>query len=76
MKPISQPEPTRAAMMVDGRHLSYLDFGGRGRFLLALHGHFSEGRTFSAGTASQTGDRTSPARAMSTMSPRSSLTSV
>ncbi|MET9042566.1 alpha/beta hydrolase [Streptomyces sp. NPDC004362] len=48
MKPISQPEPTRAAMMVDGRRLSYLDFGGRGRFLLALHGHFSEGRTFTS----------------------------
>ncbi|WP_460365760.1 alpha/beta fold hydrolase [Actinocorallia lasiicapitis] len=39
-------EPVRAAMMVDGRCLSYLDFGGPGRPLLALHGHFNEGRTF------------------------------
>ncbi|GHB54988.1 hypothetical protein GCM10010347_26090 [Streptomyces cirratus] len=40
------PEPKRAAMMVTGRRLSYLDFGGPGRPLLALHGHFGEGRTF------------------------------
>ncbi|MEU5437259.1 alpha/beta hydrolase [Streptomyces sp. NPDC020719] len=33
-------------MTVDGRCLSYLDFGGPGRPLLALHGHFNEGRTF------------------------------
>ncbi|MFJ6723207.1 alpha/beta fold hydrolase [Streptomyces sp. NPDC091259] len=33
-------------MTVDGRSLSYLDFGGPGRPLLALHGHFNEGRTF------------------------------
>ncbi|MFK4149894.1 alpha/beta fold hydrolase [Streptomyces sp. NPDC004065] len=43
---ISQPEPVRAAMTLDGRRLSYLDFGGPGRPLLALHGHFNEGRTF------------------------------
>ncbi|MER7539071.1 alpha/beta hydrolase [Streptomyces sp. NPDC097704] len=40
------PEPKRAAVMVAGRRLSYLDFGGPGRPLLALHGHFGEGRTF------------------------------
>jgi pimeloyl-ACP methyl ester carboxylesterase len=40
------PEPKRAALMVDGRRLSFLDFGGPGRPLLALHGHFSDGRTF------------------------------
>ncbi|MEQ8145826.1 alpha/beta hydrolase [Streptomyces sp. OP7] len=47
MMSISQPEPLRAAMTVEGRRLSYLDFGGPGRPLLALHGHFNEGRTFS-----------------------------
>ncbi|MCP2337377.1 alpha/beta fold hydrolase [Actinomadura rupiterrae] len=41
-----QSEPARAAMTVDGRRLSYLDFGGSGRPLLALHGHFNQGRTF------------------------------
>ncbi|WP_156726327.1 alpha/beta fold hydrolase [Streptomyces apocyni] len=46
MEPISQPEPTRAALTVAGRRLSYLDFGGPGRPLLALHGHFNEARTF------------------------------
>ncbi|MFE6225026.1 MULTISPECIES: alpha/beta fold hydrolase [unclassified Streptomyces] len=40
------PEPVRAALTVSGRRLSYLDFGGPGRPLLALHGHFGEGRTF------------------------------
>ncbi|MGD6747122.1 alpha/beta fold hydrolase [Streptomyces sp. BH106] len=39
-------EPRRAATMVAGRRLSFLDFGGPGRPLLALHGHFGEGRTF------------------------------
>ncbi len=39
-------EPKRAAVVVAGRRLSYLDFGGAGRPLLALHGHFGEGRTF------------------------------
>lgn len=33
-------------MYVSGRRLSFLDFGGPGRPLLALHGHFGEGRTF------------------------------
>jgi len=42
----SSPEPVRACLEVDGRRLSYLDFGGPGRPLLALHGHFNEGRTF------------------------------
>ncbi|MFB7979739.1 alpha/beta fold hydrolase [Streptomyces vinaceus] len=39
-------EPERAAALVAGRRLSFLDFGGPGRPLLALHGHFDEGRTF------------------------------
>ncbi|MFF3056375.1 alpha/beta fold hydrolase [Streptomyces sp. NPDC057909] len=39
--------PVRAELALGGRRLSYLDFGGPGRPLLALHGHFSEGRTFS-----------------------------
>ncbi|MEU8925446.1 alpha/beta hydrolase [Kitasatospora sp. NPDC048545] len=33
----------RKELTVDGRRLSYLDFGGPGRPLLALHGHLSEG---------------------------------
>lgn len=41
-------EATRHSVPVDGRILSCLDFGGGGRPLLALHGHFSEGRTFAA----------------------------
>jgi pimeloyl-ACP methyl ester carboxylesterase len=36
----------RAELNLDGRRLSYLDFGGNGRLLLALHGHLDEGRTF------------------------------
>ncbi|WP_433396604.1 alpha/beta fold hydrolase [Streptomyces sp. CA-146814] len=40
------PEATRVDLDLDGRRLSLLDFGGPGRPLLALHGHFSEGRTF------------------------------
>ncbi|MFF5423529.1 MULTISPECIES: alpha/beta fold hydrolase [unclassified Streptomyces] len=40
------PEPRRSALTVAGRRLSFLDFGGPGRPLLALHGHFGEGRTF------------------------------
>ncbi|MFJ5064089.1 alpha/beta fold hydrolase [Streptomyces nigra] len=46
MKPITPPDPARAALTLDGRRLSCLDFGGPGHPLLALHGHFSEGRTF------------------------------
>lgn len=30
----------------DGRRLAYTDFGGPGAPLLALHGHFQDGRTF------------------------------
>ncbi|MEU8435621.1 alpha/beta hydrolase [Streptomyces sp. NPDC029216] len=48
MIPTPRTEPVRAAMTLDGRRLSYLDFGGPGRPLLALHGHFNEGRTFTA----------------------------
>lgn len=40
------PEPQRASLTVAGRRLSFLDFGGPGRPLLALHGHFGGGRTF------------------------------
>ncbi|MGK5546704.1 alpha/beta fold hydrolase [Streptomyces sp. URMC 127] len=36
----------RAELSIDGRRLSYLDFGGTGRPLVALHGHLSEGATF------------------------------
>ncbi|MFE5185482.1 alpha/beta fold hydrolase [Streptomyces sp. NPDC056628] len=46
MTPTPLSEPARAALTIDGRRLSYLDFGGPGRPLLALHGHFNEGRTF------------------------------
>ncbi|MCX5130338.1 alpha/beta hydrolase [Streptomyces sp. NBC_00193] len=41
-------QPTRATLTIDGRALSYLDFGGAGRPLLALHGHLSEGSSFAA----------------------------
>ncbi len=37
---------TRDELTVDGRRLSYLDFGGTGRPLVALHGHLYEGATF------------------------------
>ncbi|AWN31768.1 hypothetical protein DKG71_42035 [Streptomyces sp. NEAU-S7GS2] len=36
----------RSALTVDGRTLSYVDFGGPGRPLLALHGHMSEGLSY------------------------------
>lgn len=36
----------RGELRIDGRRLSYLDFGGPGRPLLALHGHLYEGRTW------------------------------
>ncbi|MET9698547.1 alpha/beta hydrolase [Streptomyces sp. NPDC006529] len=39
-------QPARNALTLDGRVLSYLDFGGTGRPLLALHGHLSEGSSF------------------------------
>lgn len=41
-------QPVRATLAVDGRALSYLDFGGTGRPLVALHGHLSEGASFTA----------------------------
>jgi pimeloyl-ACP methyl ester carboxylesterase len=36
----------RGELDIDGRRLSYLDFGGPGRPLPALHGHLDEGRTW------------------------------
>jgi pimeloyl-ACP methyl ester carboxylesterase len=36
----------RRFFMVGGRKLSYLDFGGPGRPLLALHGHYNEASAF------------------------------
>lgn len=57
MTPNGRPaEPSRGALEIDGRRLSYLDHGGPGRILLALHGHFGEGRTF-AGLARALGPR-------------------
>ncbi|MFD8142213.1 alpha/beta fold hydrolase [Streptomyces sp. NPDC059708] len=44
--PTTPPEPVRSGLSLSGRHLSYLDFGGPGPLLLALHGHFGEARTF------------------------------
>src|SRR5215217_7783493 len=38
--------PVRGELDIAGRRLSYLDFGGSGRVLLALHGHLSEGLGF------------------------------
>ncbi|MGW7102504.1 alpha/beta fold hydrolase [Streptomyces sp. NPDC054838] len=40
--------PTRSTLTIHGRVLSYLDFGGAGRPLVALHGHLSEGASFTA----------------------------
>ncbi|WP_327098753.1 alpha/beta hydrolase [Nocardia vinacea] len=37
---------TRATFDINGRRMSYLDFGGAGRPLLALHGHMSEAASF------------------------------
>lgn len=37
---------TRGEFLIDGRRLSYRDFGGTGRPLLALHGHLYEGETW------------------------------
>ncbi|MEU7642699.1 MULTISPECIES: alpha/beta fold hydrolase [unclassified Streptomyces] len=36
----------RSELSIGGRRLSYVDFGGDGRPLIALHGHLSEGATF------------------------------
>ncbi|NVK80260.1 alpha/beta hydrolase [Streptomyces morookaense] len=38
----------RESFMADGRKLSYLDFGGPGRPLMALHGHYSEAAVFTS----------------------------
>jgi pimeloyl-ACP methyl ester carboxylesterase len=38
----------REFFMVDGRRLSYLDFGGPGTPLLALHGHYNEASAFAS----------------------------
>ncbi|NNH73688.1 alpha/beta hydrolase [Nocardia uniformis] len=38
--------PARSTLWLDGRRLSYIDYGGPGHPLLALHGHLGEGRTF------------------------------
>jgi pimeloyl-ACP methyl ester carboxylesterase len=40
-------DPVRAALDLDGRRLSYLDFAGTGRPLLALHGHLDQGLMWS-----------------------------
>ncbi|GAB2558950.1 alpha/beta fold hydrolase [Nocardia heshunensis] len=45
---------TRAAFDIDGRSLSYLDFGGTGRVLIALHGHMSDAASFTDLAASLT----------------------
>ncbi|WP_371616635.1 alpha/beta fold hydrolase [Streptomyces sp. NBC_00454] len=45
----------RHTLTIEGRTLSYLDFGGPGRPLLALHGGMSEGLAF-AGLAQALGD--------------------
>ncbi|MEU9831630.1 alpha/beta fold hydrolase [Streptosporangium sp. NPDC048047] len=46
-QPTAQPTaPVRAGFRIDGRRLSYVDFGGPGRPLIALHGHMSEGASF------------------------------
>ncbi|MEU1388169.1 MULTISPECIES: alpha/beta hydrolase [unclassified Nonomuraea] len=52
--PSAIPAPVRAALELDGRHLSYLDFGGHGRPLLALHGHLGQGAMWS-GLAAELG---------------------
>ncbi|MEU1726315.1 alpha/beta hydrolase [Nonomuraea sp. NPDC005692] len=54
--PSAPPTPVRAALELDGRHLSYLDYGGHGRPLLALHGHLDQGMTWS-GLAAELGPR-------------------
>ncbi|WP_030559720.1 alpha/beta fold hydrolase [Streptomyces aureocirculatus] len=41
-------EAERHSVSLGGRRLSCLDFGGQGRPLLALHGHFDDGWTFAA----------------------------
>ncbi|KQV20004.1 MULTISPECIES: alpha/beta fold hydrolase [unclassified Kitasatospora] len=48
MTVIETTAPARTELDLAGRRLSYLDFGGPGRPLLALHGHVSEGHSFAA----------------------------
>ncbi|MBB4946166.1 pimeloyl-ACP methyl ester carboxylesterase [Kitasatospora gansuensis] len=48
MTVIETTTPARTELDLAGRRLSYLDFGGPGRPLLALHGHVSEGHSFAA----------------------------
>ncbi|MFF4838365.1 alpha/beta fold hydrolase [Streptomyces sp. NPDC001315] len=38
----------RECFMIDGQRLSYLDFGGPGTPLLALHGHYNEASAFAS----------------------------
>ncbi len=49
---VSVPTPKirimREFFMVGGRKLSYLDFGGPGRPLVALHGHYNEASAFAS----------------------------
>jgi pimeloyl-ACP methyl ester carboxylesterase len=44
---VSTHSPVRASLDLGGRRLSYLDFGGPGRPLLALHGHLDQGAMWS-----------------------------
>ncbi|MBV6697613.1 alpha/beta hydrolase [Kitasatospora aureofaciens] len=46
----------RSELTIDGRRLSYLDFGGTGRPLVALHGHLGEGAMFAQLAASLGGE--------------------
>lgn len=43
---LAMDDRVRGSFEVNGRRLSYLDFGGPGPVLIALHGHFSEGADF------------------------------
>ncbi|MEW1655005.1 alpha/beta hydrolase [Streptomyces sp. NPDC093707] len=43
---VARQQAVRSELSIDGRKLSYVDFGGNGRPLVALHGHLSEGATF------------------------------
>ncbi|MEF3119124.1 alpha/beta hydrolase [Streptomyces chrestomyceticus] len=46
---MNTPRGHRHHLLLDDRRLSYIDFGpAAGQPLLALHGHFSEGRSFAA----------------------------
>ncbi|MGQ4386735.1 alpha/beta fold hydrolase [Streptomyces sp. SAS_270] len=38
--------PKRSALTINGRTLSFVDFGGAGLPLIALHGHMSEGMSY------------------------------